>query len=179
MGALAAIEIAMKRTSLALFVVMPVAFAVAQLPSLTDHVYMPPVEASDDAPATVEVRCEPEPELSISHPSLALMAADANGQLDWYQGSLIHTGFGLDLTRPDHSGHLGIWIRCDNRPDCVRMLPREIKRKLEMMRKNWTWHIQISPPGAPEVHLRVDLVGSAAALDRVCGDSSRAGELSN
>ncbi len=132
------------------------------------------VAASDGAPASLEVRCRPEPEVTLTHPALAAMPADEAGRLDWYRGALIYDGWGLDLTRPDHFGHLGVWIRCAHRSDCVRPRRSDTARILERLRKEWSWFIRIQPPDAEAVDLRVPLGGSARAIDAVCGPAGAA-----
>ncbi len=129
------------------------------------------IVSSDGASASLEVRCQPEPEVTLTHPVLASMPTDEKGRLDWYQGALIHTGWGLDLTRPDHGGYLGLWEPCAHRLDCVRPINRDIAWFIEDLRQNWSVFIRISPPDADVVDLRVSLVGSAAAIDAVCPSS--------
>lgn len=96
------------------------------------------------------------------------MPTDEQGRLDWYQGALVYDGWGLDLTRPDHFGHLGIWVRCTHRPDCVHPRPDDIEWIVKRLRQEWSWFIRIQPPGAKVVDLRVSLVGAAKAIDAVC-----------
>lgn len=61
------------------------------------------IAASDGAPASLVVRCVPEPDVALTHPALRVMPADETGKLDWYQRALVYDGWGLDLTRPDHT----------------------------------------------------------------------------
>lgn len=126
------------------------------------------IVASDGAPASLEVRCRPKPDVTLTHPALASMPTDGKGQLDWDQGALVYDGWGLDLTRPDHSGHLGIWVRCAHRPDCVRPRPDDIEWIVKQLRQQWSWFIRIQRPDARVVDLRVSLVGAARAIDAVC-----------
>ena len=126
------------------------------------------IASSDGAPASVEVRCRPKPDVTLTHPALADMPTDETGRLDWYQGALMYDGWGLDLTRPDHFGHLGAWFRCAHRTDCVRPKPDDITWIVKQLRQEWSWFIRIEPPDAEPVDLRVSLVGSATAIDAVC-----------
>ena len=129
------------------------------------------IVSSDGAPASLEVRCQPEPEATLTHPVLASMPADGKGRLDWYQGALIYTGWGLDLTRPDHHGHLGIWEHCADRLDCIHPNNPGPASFIEQLRENWSLFIRISPPDADVVDLRVSLGGSAKAVDAICPSS--------
>ena len=126
------------------------------------------VTASDGAPVSLEVRCLPEPQVTLTHPALADMPTDDTGQLDWDRGALIHDGWGLDLTRPDHLGHLGIWVRCAERDDCVRPRPGDAAWVVRNLRTSWTWFIRIESPGRDAVDVRVSLTGSAEAINAVC-----------
>lgn len=126
------------------------------------------ITASDGAPASLEVRCRPELDVTLTHPALAAMPTDETGRLDWHRGALIYDGWGLDLTRPDHSGHVGVWVRCAQRPDCVRPRRDDTAWILERLRQEWSWFIRVQPPGAEVVDLRVPLTGSARAIDAVC-----------
>ncbi len=124
--------------------------------------------ASDGAPASIEVRCRPELAVRVMHPVLADMPTDQAGKLDWYQDALVFSGWGLELTRPDHYGHLGRWMRCAERPDCASPLPGELSSYVTLLRNQWSLFLRFDPPGENVVDLRVPLVGSAKAIDAVC-----------
>ena len=135
------------------------------------------IVTSDGTPASLEVRCQPDPEVTLTHPVLASMPANKKtGRLDWYQGALIHAGFGLDLTRPDHGGHLGLWDRCAHRRYCVHTASSQTASYIRLLRKNRSLFIRITPPDADIVDLRVSLVGSAKAIDSVCSSSDTDGQ---
>ena len=129
------------------------------------------IVSTDGAPASLEVRCRPEPEVTLTHPVLASMPANGKGRLDWDRGAFIYTGWGLDLTRPDHYGHLGLWEHCSHRPDCVRPGYADTTWFIEELRENWSVFIRLSPPDADVVDLRVSLVGSARAIKAICPSS--------
>ena len=126
------------------------------------------ITASDGASASLEVRCGNEPQVTLTHPALAAMPTDEDGRLDWSRGALIRAGWNLNLTRPDHLGHLGIWLRCDERDDCVRPGPTDVAWIVGNLRTSWSWFIRIEPPERTVVDIRVSLAGSAAAIDAVC-----------
>ena len=126
------------------------------------------IVASDGASATLEVRCRPAIDITLTHPALAGMPTDDAGTLDWYQGAIIHDGWGLDLTRPDHHGRLGRWSRCAHRPDCVRPAENTLEPMLANLRRQWSWFIRIQPPDAAPVDLRISLIGAARAIDAAC-----------
>ena len=126
------------------------------------------IATSDDAPASLEVRCRPKLDVTLTHPALATMPIDEAGRLDWYQGALVYDGWGLDLTRPDHSGHLGVWVRCAHRADCVHPKPDDTAWIVKQLKQEWSWFIRIEPPDAEVVDLRVSLVGAGKAIDAVC-----------
>ena len=119
------------------------------------------IVASDGARASLEVRCRPELDVALTHPTLAAMPADETGRLDWYRGGLVYDGWGLDLTRPEHGGHLGVWVRCAHRPDCVNPRRDDTAWTVQQLRRQWSWFIRIHPPDAEAVDLRVPLAGSA------------------
>ena len=131
------------------------------------------IAASDGAPASLEVRCRPKLDVTLTHPALATMPIDETGRLDSYQGARVFDGWGLDLTRPDHFGHLGIWVRCAHRPDCVHPKPDDTAWIIKQLRQEWSWFIRIEPPDAEVVDLRVSLAGSTQAIDAVCSSPAR------
>ena len=128
--------------------------------------------SSDGVPATLEVRCRPDPEVRLIHPVLASMPTDGNGLLDWYQGAHINTGWGLDLNQPNHHGHLGLWKHCIDRLDCIHPYRPSPEWFIKDLRKSWSVFIRISPPDSDVVDLRISLVGSAKAIDAVCAPLS-------
>ena len=133
--------------------------------------YASNIVVSDGATATLEVRCRPRKEVTLTHPALAQMPTERNGRLDWHQGALVYDGWGLDLTRPDDSGHLGVWVRCPHRGDCIHPRREETDWIVEQLRTQWSWFVRIQPPGSDSVDLRISLNGSAGAIDALCRPS--------
>ena len=126
------------------------------------------IVSSDGATASLEVRCQPDRQVTLIHPVLASMPIDDMGRLDWYQGGHISVGWGLDLTRPDHFGHLGVWELCLYRSDCVHLRYSDTESFIRQLRAGWSVFIRLSSPGFDVVDLRVSLVGSARVIDTVC-----------
>lgn len=127
------------------------------------------IESSDGADAAVEVRCEAEPEVRIIHPALARVPTDdADQRPGWRRTVPLLTGWGLDLTRPDHHGWLGAWYRCNDRRDCLTPREADIDYVFRSLKSGWSVFVRIEPPGEEPVDLRVSLVGSAKAIEAVC-----------
>ena len=122
---------------------------------------------SDGLPASLEVRCQPEPEIRLSHPSLSELPSEREDRRSsWFGVVKTTSGFGLDLNRPDHHGATGYWWRCESDPDCLEA--RDTKWTLHYLKTNFTWFIRIEPPGRAHVDLRVSLRGSRKAIESVC-----------
>ncbi len=134
------------------------------------------IESSDGAPAAVEVCCQPEPETRVIHPALARVPTDDTDQrLGWRRTVPLLMGWGLDLTRPDHQGWLGAWVRCSDRRDCLTPREADVDHVFRSLKSDWSVFLRIEPPGEEPVDLRVSLVGSAKAIEAVCPASESEG----
>ena len=127
----------------------------------------PAIRTTDGLPASLEVRCQPEPEIRLTHPSLAeLPAEEEDRRPGWYGVVQTVSGFGLDLNRPDHHGAIDYWWRCESQPDCL--IDRDPRWTLDLLKSEFTWFIRIEPPGRANVDLRISLHGSRRAIEAVC-----------
>ncbi|MDD9982386.1 MAG: hypothetical protein OXU81_13690 [Gammaproteobacteria bacterium] len=129
------------------------------------------LETSDGDGARLEVRCRPEPEVRLLHPSLDELTADTSDRRPgWYGVVRVTGGWGLDLRRPDHHGAITYWWRCEDMRGCLRASDAEwIIRNLK---KNWSVHLLSEPKDGPAVDMRFSLAGSRNAIEATCGEES-------
>ena len=128
-------------------------------------------ETSDGADARLEVQCGPEREVRVLHEALDAVPAETDKN-PRYDGTVaVSGGWGLDLRRPEHRGARTRWRRCAGTPGCLRV--RDTDWTITKLKKSWTWYLRARPQRRPALDMRVDLAGSAKAIDAACGEGVR------
>lgn len=129
------------------------------------------VETSDGNEARLEVRCRPDPEVRLLHPSLDALEADTTDRRSgWYGIVRVTGGWGLELRRPEHHGAITYWWRCDTTRGCLSA--REPVWIIRQLKRSWTWYLRASPRNRPVVDMRFSLAGSRHAIETACRDGS-------
>ena len=151
------------------------AAAGAQRPGATwsadgDVARAPPIETSDGAPASLEVRCASQPELRLTHPALSLLPVEREDRREgWYGIVDLLVGWNLDLRRPSHIGARTYWWRCPGpAAGAGCLVARDTGGMIGALKAGWSWFIRIEPPGGAAVDLRVSLAGSRRAIETAC-----------
>ena len=132
----------------------------------------PAIGTSAGAPASLEVRCDGEPDVVLKHPALSTLPVEREDRRPgWFGNVQVILGWGLDLRNPTHVGARTYWFPCEGDPSCVVPAPGAREWTLEKLKSSFTLYIRIQPPQGSNVDLQVSLTGSRRAIETACGET--------